>query len=128
MKALKFIKVMLVAALMFMINLNVNAGTPGDNLVRNAEEVNGVIVSETVYKMNNGILSNYMKYNYKYNENNLRSEEETQKWDAENNTWINNVTIHYTYDNKTIKAEYYKWNAKKNQYILIPNMTVIMDR
>lgn len=128
MKALNFIKVMLVAVLIFMINLNVNASIPGDNLVRNAEEVNGVIVSETVYKMNNGILSNYMKYNYKYNESNLRSEEEAQKWDAIKNMWVNDLTIHYTYDNKTVKAEYYKWNAKKKQYILVPNMTIVMDR
>ena len=47
MKKINFLKGMLVVAILFIANLTVFAGNPGDNLIYNAEEVNGVIVSET---------------------------------------------------------------------------------
>ena len=51
MKKINFLKGMLVVAILFIANLTVFAGNPGDNLIYNAEEVNGVIVSETIFKM-----------------------------------------------------------------------------
>lgn len=50
MKKINFLKGMLVVAILFIANLTVFAGNPGDNLIYNAEEVNGVIVSETILK------------------------------------------------------------------------------
>ena len=38
------------------------------NLIYNSEEVNGMKVAETVYKMDGSTLANYMKYNYKYDD------------------------------------------------------------
>lgn len=50
MKKINFLKGMLVVAILFIANLTVFAGNPGDNLIYNAEEVNGVVVSETILK------------------------------------------------------------------------------
>ena len=57
MKKINFLKGMLVVAILFIANLTVFAGNPGDNLIYNAEEVNGVIVSETIFKMEGTITS-----------------------------------------------------------------------
>ena len=112
----------------FIANLTVFAGNPGDNLIYNAEEVNGVVVSETIFKMEGTMLTNYMKHNYKYDANNQRTEDEAQKWNSNKNRWENNLCIRYTYGNKSMTTEYYKWNSKKKEYILVPEMTVTMDK
>ena len=69
MKTFNLIKITLVAAIAWMTNVTISAATLDNNLIYNAEEVNGVKVSETVYKMDGTTLTNYMKYNYKYNDN-----------------------------------------------------------
>ena len=127
MKKINFLKGMLVVAILFIANLTVFAGNPGDNLIYNAEEVNGVVVSETIFKMEGTMLTNYMKHNYKYDANNQRTEDEAQKWNSNKNRWENNLCIRYTYGNKSMTTEYYKWNSKKKEYILVPEMTVTMD-
>ena len=113
MKKINFLKGMLVVAILFIANLTVFAGNPGDNLIYNAEEVNGVVVSETIFKMEGTMLTNYMKHNYKYDANNQRTEDEAQKWNSNKNRWENNLCIRYTYGNKSMTTEYYKWNSKK---------------
>ena len=128
MKKTIFLKGILVAAILFIANLTVFAGNPGDNLIYNAEEVNGVVVSETIFKMDGNMLTNYMKHNYKYDANNQRTEDEAQKWNSNKNRWENDLCIRYTYGNKSMTTEYYKWNSKKKEYILVPEMTVTMDR
>ena len=92
------------------------------------EEVNGVIISETVFKMDGNMLTNYMKHNYKYDTNQQRTEDESQKWNSNKNCWENNLCIRYIHGNKSITTEYYKWNSKKKEYILVPEMTVTMDK
>ena len=98
-----------------------------NNLIYNSEEVNGVKVAETVYKMDGSTLANYMKYNYKYDDQNRMTENEALKWNAVKNTWTNDMCIRYAYQGKSVTTTYYKWNNKKNTYILIPEMTVTMD-
>lgn len=44
------------------------------------------------------------------------------------NRWENDLCIRYIYDNKSVTTEYYKWNNKKKDFILIPEMTVTMDK
>lgn len=97
------------------------------NLIYNSEEVNGVKVSETVYKMDGSTLANYMKYNYKYDDQNRMTESEALKWNVIKDAWTNDMCIRYTYQGKSVTTTYYKWNNKKNTYILIPEMTVTMD-
>ena len=52
-----------------MLGLNASADNKS-NLIYNSEEVNGMKVAETVYKMDGNTLANYMKYNYKYDDQN----------------------------------------------------------
>lgn len=128
MKAMNFIKTLLVVVTIFIANATISARNLDNNLIYNAEEVNGVKVAETVYKMSNNMLTKYMKYNYKYDANNQMTENLSQKWNEDNKCWTNDLKICYTYDNKSVTTEYYKWNKKKNEFILIPSMTVTMDK
>lgn len=128
MKKVNLLKGMLFVAMMFIANLTICAGNPGDNLIYNSEEVNGVVVSETVYKMNGTTLTNYAKHNYKYDANQQRTEDEALKWNSTKNCWDNDLCIRYTHGNKSMTTEYYKWNAKKKEYIIVPEMTVTMDK
>ncbi len=48
MKKINFLKGMLVVAILFIANLTVFAGNPGDNLIYNAQDVNGLKVAETI--------------------------------------------------------------------------------
>ena len=105
MKKIIFLKGMLSVVMLFIASLTISAAKPGDNLVHNTEEVNGVIISETVFKM-----------------------DESQKWNSNKNCWENNLCIRYIHGNKSITTEYYKWNSKKKEYILVPEMTVTMDK
>lgn len=128
MKTLNFMKAFLVIVLAFFANLTISAVTPDNNLIYNAEEVDGLKVAETVYKMDGGILTNYMKYSYKYDEKKQIIENVSQKWNSTKNEWVNDLCIRYTYDSKSITTEYYKWNNKKKDFILVPEMTVTMDK
>ena len=96
------------------------------NDILNVEE-NGVMVGQTVYKMNGSTLANYMKYNYKYDDNKRMIESETLKWNSTKEEWEKDLRINYTYEGKTVTTNYYKWNNKKRAYVLVPEMTVTMD-
>ena len=122
-------KTMFVVAMSLIANIHICAATHQDNgLVRNAEEVNGVIVSETIFKMDDGMLTNYMKHNYKYDANNQRIEDEAMKWNNTKGSWDKDLCIRYTYTDKSVTTEYYKWNKKKKDYIIVPEMTITMDK
>jgi len=121
----KIFNVLLVVAMLFIANLHINAQ---NNLIRNTEEKDGVIVSETVFKLEGGALSNYMKHNYKYDENKQKIEDETLKWDGVRDEWKKDLCIRYVYTDTTITTEYYKWDKKKKDYVIVPKMTVTMNR
>ena len=124
MKAKVSLKTVIVSALLLVCGLNASADNKS-NLIYNSEEVNGMKVAETVYKMDGNTLANYMKYNYKYDDQNRMTESEALKWNSTKNTW--GKDIRYAYQGKTMTTTYYKWNNKKGEYILVPEMTVIMD-
>lgn len=128
MKTFNLIKITLVAVIAWMTNVTISAATLDNNLIYNAEEVNGVKVSETVYKMDGTTLTNYMKYNYKYNANQQMTENMSQKWNSAKERWENDLCIRYIYDSKSVTTEYYKWNNKKKDFVLIPEMTITMDK
>ena len=128
MKTMNLFKTLLIAVITCFATTNLSARSTENQLIYNTEEVNGVKVSETVYKMDGKTLTQFMKYNYKYDANQQMTENLSQKWDASANTWVNNLKICYTYDNKGMTTEYYKWNAKKSTFILVPEMTVTMDK
>ena len=57
MKAMNFIKTLLVITVVLFANVTVFARNLNNNLIYNAEEVNGVKVAETVYKMEGNLLT-----------------------------------------------------------------------
>ena len=77
MKAKVSLKTVIVSALLLVCGLNASADNKS-NLIYNSEEVNGMKVAETVYKMDGNTLANYMKYNYKYDDQNRMSPEMEQ--------------------------------------------------
>ena len=128
MKTMNLLKTLLIVTIVSFTSMNAVARSAENHLVYNAEEVNGVKVSETVYKMDGSTLTQFMKYNYKYDANQQMTENLSQKWDSAANNWVNNLKICYTYDNKGVTTEYYKWNSQKETFILVPEMTVTMDK
>ena len=126
MKAKVSLKTVIVSALLLVCGLNASADNKS-NLIYNSEEKDGVMVGQTVYKMDGNTLANYMKYNYKYDDNKRMTESEALKWDSNKDEWVKNLRINYIYEGKTVTTNYYKWNAKKRAYVLVPEMTVTMD-
>lgn len=98
-----------------------------NNLIYNSEERDGMMVGQTVYKMDGNNLANYMKYSYQYDDQKRMTESESMKWNTDKNTWDNDLRIKYSYQGKSVTTTYYKWDTKKQTYILVPEMTVTMD-
>ena len=126
MKAKVSLKTVIVSALLLVCGLNASADNKS-NLIYNSEEVNGMKVAETVYKMDGNTLANYMKYNYKYDDSKRMVESEALRWDSDKDEWQKDLRINYIYEGKTVTTNYYKWNTKKQAYVLVPEMTVTMD-
>lgn len=124
---MNLLKSLFVTVFVFSANLTVFANSPETELIYNTEEIDGVKMSETVYKMNEGILTNFEKYNYKYNDQKQVVENILQKWDASKGEWRNNMCIKYQYNEESTTIQYYKWNESKKDYILVPQMTVTMN-
>ena len=127
MKKMNLLKSLFVTVFVFAANLTVFANSPETELIYNTEEIDGEKMSETVYKMNEGILTNFEKYNYKYNDQKQVVENILQKWDASKGEWRNSMCIKYTYNDKNTTIQYYRWNESKQDYILVPQMTVTMN-
>ena len=98
-----------------------------NNLIYNSEERDGMMVGQTVYKKDGNNLANYMKYSYQYDDQKRMTESESMKWNTDKNTWENDLRIKYSYQGKSVTTTYYKWDTKKQTYILVPEMTVTMD-
>lgn len=127
MKAKVFLRMFVLSAILFVVSLAASAHANSEQLIYNSVEENGVMVGQTVYKMSGEVLANYMKYNYKYDDNKRMIESETLKWNVNKEKWEKDLRINYIYDGKTITTNYYKWNNKKKDYVLVPEMTVTMD-
>lgn len=123
---MKTLKTLIFFSILCVCGMNASADN-STNLIYNSEEVNGLKVAETVYKMDGSMLANYMKYNYKYDDQNRMTESEALKWNSSKNTWTKDMCIRYQYQGKSITTTYYKWNNKKGEYILVPEMTITMD-
>ena len=123
---MKLLKTLIFSTLLFTCTLSASAYNE-NNLIYNSEEENGMMVGQTVYKTDGNLLSNYMKYNYKYDDQNRMTESEAMKWNSDLNKWEKDICIHYLYQGKSLTTEYYKWNKKKGKYVLVPEMTVTVD-
>ena len=127
MKTKVSLKMFVLSVVLLMTSFVASARSYDGQLVYNPVEENGVMVGQTVYKMNGSTLANYMKYNYKYDDQKRITESEALKWNAVKNAWTHDMCIRYAYEGKSITTTYYKWSNKKNTYILIPEMTITMD-
>ena len=121
------LKMFVLSVVLLMTSFVASTRSYDGQLVYNPVEENGVMVGQTVYKMNGSTLANYMKYNYKYDDNKRMIESETLKWNSTKEEWEKDLRINYTYEGKTVTTNYYKWNNKKRAYVLVPEMTVTMD-
>lgn len=127
MKAKVFFKMFAVSVVLFAVTFVASARSYDGQLIYNPIEENGMTVGQTVYKMDGSTLANYMKYNYKYDDNKRMTESEALKWNSNTEEWVKDLRINYIYEGKTVTTNYYKWNAKKQSYVLVPEMTVTMD-
>ena len=127
MKTKVSLKMFVLSVVLLMTSFVASARSYDGQLVYNPVEENGVMVGQTVYKMNGSTLANYMKYNYKYDDNKRMIESETLKWNSTKEEWEKDLRINYTYEGKTVTTNDYKWNNKKRAYVLVPEMTVTMD-
>lgn len=127
MKTKVSLKMFVLSVVLLMTSFVASARSYDGQLVYNPVEENVVMVGQTVYKMNGSTLANYMKYNYKYDDNKRMIESETLKWNSTKEEWEKDLRINYTYEGKTVTTNYYKWNNKKRAYVLVPEMTVTMD-
>lgn len=127
MKTKVSLKIFVLSVVLLMTSFVASARSYDGQLVYNPVEENEVMVGQTVYKMNGSTLANYMKYNYKYDDNKRMIESETLKWNSTKEEWEKDLRINYTYEGKTVTTNYYKWNNKKRAYVLVPEMTVTMD-
>lgn len=127
MKAKVSLKMFVLSAVLLMVSLATSARSYDGQLIYNPVEENGMTIGQTVYKMDGNTLANYMKYNYKYDDSKRMVESEAMKWNSNKGEWQKDLRINYIYECKTVTTNYYKWNAKKQSYILVPEMTVTMD-
>ena len=127
MKTKVSLKMFVLSVVLLMTSFVASARSYDGQLVYNPVEENGVMVGQTVYKMNGSTLANYMKYNYKYDDNKRMIESEPLKWNSTKEEWDKDLRINYTYEGKSVTTNYYKWNNKKRAYVLVPGMTVTMD-
>ena len=79
MKTKVSLKMFVLSVVLLMTSFVASARSYDSQLVYNPVEENGVMVGQTVYKMNGSTLANYMKYNYKYDDNKRMIESETLK-------------------------------------------------
>ena len=105
------------SVVLLMTSFVASARSYDGQLVYNPVEENGVMVGQTVYKMNGNTLANYMKYNYKYDDNKRMIESETLKWNSTKEEREKDLRIQYAYKGKTVTTNYYKWNTKKRAYV-----------
>lgn len=127
MKTKELLKTVVLSAALLVSSLAVSARSYDNSLIYNTEEENGVMVGQTVFKMEGTSLANYMKYSYKYDDNKRMTESTAMKWNNTRNQWENDLRINYIYQGKTVTTNYYKWNKKKSEFVLVPEMTVTMD-
>ena len=127
MKTKNLFKAFALIAILFVNIAAVSARNLDGNLIYNTEEKDGVMMGQTIYKMEGNTLLHYMKHNYQYDDQKRMTQSETQKWNNNKQRWENNLLVTYSYTGKTVTTNYYQWNNKKNEYILAPELTVTLD-
>ena len=108
MKAKVSLKMFVLSAALLIASFTASARNNDGQLIYNPIEENGMTVGQTVYKMDGNTLANYMKYNYKYDDNKRMTESEALKWDSNKDEWVKNLRINYIYETGS--------NSKRQSY------------
>lgn len=125
MKAKVSLKKLIVSSLFLTLGVSAFAFQNND-FVYNSKEVNGLKVSQSVYKKNNNLLSNYLEYHFKYDDQQRIVEHEAVCWDENQKTWKKVMCVRYAYDDNQVTTSYYKWSNRKGCYVEVPEKTVTM--
>jgi len=125
MKTARFLTTMMTVMFFCLTIGQVNA-RKNDNLIKNTEQVNGLVVSETIYKNNDGLLSNYVKHNYSRDNQGRIVEQEDLLW--QDNQWTKSTKIVHEFMGKQTTTYYYQWNKTAKAYKLVPEMTTSVDQ
>ena len=78
MKAKVSLKMFVLSAALLIASFTASARNNDGQLIYNPIEENGMTVGQTVYKMDGNTLANYMKYNYKYDDNKRMTESDLE--------------------------------------------------
>lgn len=125
MKQARFLTKMMILMFLCLTIGQVNAKNE-NNLVKNTQEKNGLIISETIYKNDKGLLTNYIKHNYSRDNQGRIIEQEDLVW--KDNQWNKSTKLTHSFSGKQTITNYYKWNSLKNTYDLVPEMTTSVDQ
>ncbi len=84
----------------------------------NTEMANGVVSAKTVYhKSTDGkYLTQHLKYNYTYDEQQRLTKKEVLKWNGAAGKWEQSHCLIYVYDLAGYSVEYAMWNGKQGGY------------
>ena len=115
MKTFNVTKCMFSFVLFFVCSVALNAASPKE-FMYDTKEVDGKVISKTVFLQENGLLNKQVRYEFAYNEVGKVAEKKVYRWDARNDDWKPFYLISYTYDSENINSTYAMWNAKKKDF------------
>lgn len=97
--------------------LNAAGGTNG-GFVYNTEMEGNRVSAQYVYKQSEcgKYLSQHLKYNFEYDEQQRLVKKEFLKWDAAAEKWRKSHCMHYVYDMSGYSVEYALWNDAEEDY------------
>jgi hypothetical protein len=98
--------------------LTTNAGINGKYVYNTECDNNNVVTSQTVYNTDYSgrYLTNKLKYNFTYDEQNRLTGKETLRWNAEEGQWVNESMMNYTYNAEGYSVELAYWNKNVKLY------------
>jgi hypothetical protein len=100
--------------------LTSNAGMNGKYVYNTEFDNNNVVTSQTVYdedyECGGCYLTEKMKYNFAYDDQQRLTSKETLKWNAETSKWENDRLLRYNYDSDGYTVEFAYWNKNSHAY------------
>ncbi|NDV57691.1 DUF3836 domain-containing protein [Bacteroides sp. 519] len=89
-----------------------------NNYVYNVKNTNEAVTEQTVYKVDESgkYLTNHIKYDYSYDNENRLNTKTTLRWNDVNQKWENSSQLIYTYNESNCIVEYARWNKNTNSF------------
>lgn len=86
-----------------------------DKFVTNDVMTGEQVTSKIIYRYDN-VLYRYLKYDFKYDNQNNMVEKEAFKWNASTENWVPYYKINVAYTFDQVVMNYAKWNEKEKAY------------